>query len=149
MTNWHNRFIDLSHYISSWSKDPSTKVGALIVDSDNNVRTIGYNGFPRGAVDSQERLSNRDLKYPLTVHAELNALMTCARLGIRTEGCYIICTNMPCTTCCGAIIQAGIKKVIITAPSEDMLSRWKESMDLSKTLLEEVGIELIIIKDES
>lgn len=72
--SWDDRFLELATVISSWSKDPSTQVGAVIVDDDNRVISIGYNGFPKGIKDDH-RLSNRDLKYEMVVHAEANALL--------------------------------------------------------------------------
>ncbi len=143
---WNIRFLQLAKEVSQWSKDPSSKVGAILVDTDNNVRTLGYNGFPRGIDDSDERLTNRDVKYQLTTHAEQNVISTCARLGIRTEDCCIVCTHFPCSKCAASIIQAGIRKVITEEPSEDFINRWKESIDLSAALFDEAGVELIVLK---
>ncbi len=142
---WNKRFIELCEHVSTWSRDPSTKVSAIIVDAEHNVRALGFNGLPRGVDDTTERLENRDLKYPMTVHAELNAISTCSRLGIRTEGCYIVCTHFPCSSCCGSIIQAGIVKVIVPKSSEDFLSRWQDTITLSKQMFDEAGVELVVI----
>ena len=72
---WKKRFIQLSKEISTWSKDPSTKVGALIISEDRNIVSTGYNGFPRGIEDTEERLNNRELKYKFILHAEMNCIM--------------------------------------------------------------------------
>lgn len=145
MNKWDKRFLGMAHReVKEWSKDPSTKVAAIIIDSDNNVRAVSYNGFPKGIKDD-ERLNNRELKYSLVQHAESNSISTCAKLGIKTDGCSIAITNFPCSTCMGLLINAGIKKVITSKPTEDYLSRWKESIDLSKELMEEAGIELVMI----
>ena len=72
---WDRRFVDLARYVASWSKDPSTKTGAVIVDDYNRIVSVGYNGFPRGIRDDEERLSNRDVKLSLMVHCEINAII--------------------------------------------------------------------------
>lgn len=147
MNKWDKRFLDMAHReVKEWSKDPSTKVAAIIIDSENNTRAVSYNGFPRGIIDD-ERLYDRNLKYSIVQHAEANSISTCAKLGIKTDGCSIAVTNFPCSTCTGLLINAGIKKVITSKPTEDYLSRWKESIELSKQLMEEAGIELVIIDD--
>jgi len=143
---WHIRFLELAEHLSSWSKDPSTKIAALIVDEDHNVRAIGYNGFPRKVEDTVERLADRTKKYPMTVHAELNAIATSAKLGIRTEECQMVCTCHPCSNCAGAIINAGIKKIIIRPTTKDMDSRWKADFDMASVMFKEAGVEVIIVQ---
>lgn len=140
---WDRRFIELCHHVSSWSKDPSTTVGAVIVDDEHNVRAIGYNGFPRGIKDDG-RLDNRETKYPMIVHAERNAIATCAKLGVRTEGCTLVCTHMPCSVCCGDIIQAGIKCVVVESSNSDFDSRWLETNQLAIDMFKESGVKLRI-----
>src|SRR5664280_2545750 len=76
---WHIRFLDLAKHIAQWSKDPKTKVGAVIVDEDNIILGIGYNGFPRGVQDYSERYNDRDTKLKYVVHAELNAILNTNR----------------------------------------------------------------------
>ena len=82
MTNWDKRFLKLAKHISEWSKDPSTKVGCVVVGPDRELRSTGFNGLPRGIEDNEERLNNREIKYPLICHAEENAIMHAARIGI-------------------------------------------------------------------
>ena len=146
---WNYRFLDLAKEISKWSKDPSTCVGAIIVDYDKNVRAMGYNGFPRGVHDTEERLNNRDLKYPLVVHAERNAITSCARLGIRTEGCILVCTHFPCSVCAGEIINAGIVKIIVEQPSEDFKERWEETNKIALEMFNESGVELLLLENQN
>lgn len=145
MTDWDLRFLKLAEYISAWSKDGSTKVGSIIVDTDKNVRAIGYNGFPRGIEDTDERLTNRDIKYPLIVHAERNAIASCARLGIRTEGCTLVCTHFPCSVCAGEIINAGIKKVVTQKSTKDFSDRWAETNKISLDMFNESGVQLVLL----
>ena len=82
---WDGRFLSLATHISNWSKDPSTKVGCVVVGPDREIRSTGFNGFPRGIADTDERLSDRDLKYPLICHAEENAIMHAARIGLASK----------------------------------------------------------------
>ena len=72
---WDRRFLELAHHISTWSKDPSTQVGAVLVRDGNIVIGMGYNGFARGVYDTEERYSDRETKYKLVVHAEINAIL--------------------------------------------------------------------------
>ncbi len=139
---WDVRFIEHAKFVSSYSKDPSTRVGAVITDGEFNIRSIGYNGFPRGVEDSEERLENRPLKYKLVTHAEANAVATCARLGVKIEGCTLYCTLFPCTTCCGIIIQSGIRRVVVPVPSDELVSRWGDDFALSTIMFNEAGVEI-------
>lgn len=140
---WHSWFIGLAKYVASASKDPSTKVGAVIIDDDRRIVSCGYNGLPRGVEDSFERLTNRDLKYKMIVHAERNALLF-ARGSVK--GCTLYTyPMMPCATCCSMVIQAGITKVI--APASDN-PRWQEDMKMSMELFAEAGVEVILLKPE-
>ena len=85
-SKWDLRFIDLARHISEWSKDPSTKVGCVIVGEDREIRSTGFNGFPRGIDDTSERLGDRNQKYPMICHAEENAIMHAARIGVSLKG---------------------------------------------------------------
>jgi len=140
---WNFWFIGLAKYVASASKDPSTKVGAVIADKDRRVVSLGYNGLPRGVEDSHERLNDRNLKYKMIVHAERNALLF-ARGSV--QGCTIYTwPMMPCATCCSMIIQAGIVRVV--APISDN-PRWQEDMEISKKLFQEAGVEMVLLKNE-
>ena len=91
----NGRFLSLATHISDWSKDPSTKVGCVVVGPDREIRSTGFNGFPRGIADTDERLSDRDLKYPLICHAEENAIMHAARIGLALKDCIAYVTWPP------------------------------------------------------
>ncbi len=117
MTNdhltWDEYFMGIALLSSYRSKDPSTKVGACIVDADNKIVGVGYNGFPTGCSDDElpwEREGGfLDTKYPYVCHAELNAILN----SIRTlKGCRLYVALFPCNECAKAIIQAGIREVI-------------------------------------
>ena len=105
---WDQRFLKLAEHISGWSKDPSTKVGCVVVGEDREIRSTGFNGFPRGIADDSDRLSDRDKKYPLICHAEENAIMHAARIGLSLKGCTAYVTWPPCTRCARSLIQAAV-----------------------------------------
>ena len=136
-TKWKKRFLKLSKEIAEWSKDPSTKVGALIIIS------TGYNGFPRGIEDTEERLNNRELKYKFILHAEMNCIMNALYNGRSVKDCILFVHGLPpCSECTKSIIQAGIKKVITDSKATD---NWKESSKLSLEMLKEANVEIEFI----
>jgi dCMP deaminase len=139
MANWDVRFLELARHISGWSKDPSTKVGCVVVGPDREIRSTGFNGFPRGIEDSADRLGNRELKYPLVCHAEENAIMHAARIGVALKGCTAYVTWPPCTRCARSLIQAGIREIIY--PAELAIpDRWVDDFRISTEMLNEAGL---------
>lgn len=138
---WDYRFLQLCELVASWSKDPSTKVGAVIVDNDNRVISLGYNGFPKGVIDDVARYSNRDEKYKYVVHAERNAIVF-AKQNLKECTIYTW-PMMPCSACAGIIIQSGIKKVVSI---ENKNERWTEEFLFSSNMFREAGIILEIKK---
>jgi dCMP deaminase len=119
---WNGRFIQLAETVAEWSKDPSTKTGAVIVDDDKKVLSLGYNGFPKGYSDAPELYLDRAYKIANTIHAEHNAILNCEH---DLEGSIIIATHKPCIQCAAHIISAGIKEVIWLNEFPD--SRWGDS----------------------
>ena len=141
---WDCSFLDMAETIAKKSKDPSTKVGAVIVDDQNRPVSWGYNGFPRKIEDTPERLNNRDLKLQHTVHAEINAILFAERS--RLEGATLYTYPfMPCSDCCILIIQSGIQRVV---SYNDDTERWQESFEKSKTMFKEAGIQLFLYEKE-
>ena len=136
---WDRRFIDLALHISGWSKDPSTKVGCVVVGEDREIRSTGFNGFPRGIDDSMERLEDRELKYPLICHAEENAIMHAARIGISLKHCTAYVTWPPCTRCARSLIQAGVVEVVYPGDIE-IPDRWIEDFERSNSMMKEAGV---------
>ena len=123
------------------SKDRSTKVGAVVIDDDFNVRISGYNGMPRGVDDDVDARHERPLKYMWTAHAEENCVAQAARIGVSLKGCTILLTSLfPCTTCSRLIIQAGIKRVF--APQVCANTRWDEQAAIALEMLHEAGVEV-------
>ena len=142
-TKWKKRFLKLSKEISTWSKDPSTKVGALIISEDKNIISTGYNGFPRDIEDTEERLNNRETKYKFILHAEMNCILNALYNGRSVKDCILFVHGLPpCSECTKSIIQAGIKKVITDSKATD---NWKESLKLSLEMLKEANVEIEFI----
>ena len=147
---WDNHFLQLAFDNARISKDPSTRVGAVIVGPDREIRSTGFNGFPRGIADTPERLNDRDLKLRLVVHAEMNAILNAARVGIPLKGCtlYLAATDdtgsvwggCPCTRCTVEIIQAGIAGMV-SRPPKAVPSRWHEDIAFARKLVDEAGIK--------
>ena len=141
MTDWDKRFLQLAKHISEWSKDPSTQVGCVVVGPDRELRSTGFNGLPRGIEDNEQRLNNREIKYPLICHAEENAIMHAARIGMSLKDCTAYVTWPPCTRCARSLIQAGISTIIYPKNIE-IPERWLEDFNLSLNMLKEANIIL-------
>jgi dCMP deaminase len=137
--DWDRRFLELADFVSKWSKDPSTKVGAVITNG-RQVVSLGFNGFPAGVEDHRHRYDNKDIKYEMIVHAEANAIVF-ARDSL--SGCTIYVTFPPCARCAGKIIQAGIKRVVCMPPPAHRYEDWKESLEFASTMFHEAGVTLI------
>lgn len=108
---WDDYFWWIAKAASIKSKDPRCRVGAVIVSADNVVLTTGFNGLPRGVDDEKEILENVDEKLKVICHAEQNAIINAARMGIAVQGASIYVTKFPCLACCSSIIQAGITRI--------------------------------------
>jgi dCMP deaminase len=140
---WDRRFLDLAKHVAQWSKDPSTKVGAVLISTDGK-EFVGYNGFPIGVLDSDDRLNNREVKYKLVVHAEVNAIL---KAGDKARGgtLYVWPSfSLPpiCHECCKMAIQAGVKEIVGYLPDEndERVQRWKASISVSEEMCKEAGI---------
>lgn len=140
-SKWDNRFMKIAREISTWSKDPSSKIGAVIVNNDRRILATGYNGFPKGIEDTDERLHDREQKYPRIVHAEMNALMAALHSGVSVKDATIYVYGLPvCPECTKSIIQAGIKRVVISPDPYVYVTSWTEKWEnISKEILKEVG----------
>jgi len=145
LTPWEQKFINLAKFKASWSKDPNTKIGAIIVhDESRQDVSSGYNGLARGVEEHHLERHSRESgeKYFWYAHAEANAVFNAARHGIRTLGAtiYLSCGS-PCCACSIAIIQAGIKKIICQA-SETGSEKWVEDCRRGRIMLREAGVEI-------
>jgi dCMP deaminase len=144
---WHQRFIKLAKEYSTWSKDPSTQVGAVAIDPNTRrVLSGGYNGFPRGIEDTDERLNDRDLKHSLVVHAEMNLIYNATRSGISLEGSHLYVWGLPvCSECAKGIIQTGVKIVFVAESCVDIKPFWVESWSKTKGMFLEAGIDFTVV----
>jgi len=139
--DWDQRFLALTDYIAGWSKDRSTGVAAVIVDSDKRFVGMGYNGFPAGFDDDVDSRHERPVKYQYTEHAERNAIYTAARNGASVEGCTMYLGWFPCSDCARAIIQSGISKLVCCEPDFET-PKWGPDFRISHEMLTECGVVL-------
>lgn len=136
---WDRRFLQLAAHLSTWSKDPSTKIGCVIVGPDREIRSTGFNGFPRGVLDRKDRLENREVKYKLICHAEENAIAQAARVGVSLKGCSSYCPWPSCSRCARSLINAGISEVIFS--DKEVPERWREDFLLGLDMFKEAGVD--------
>lgn len=153
--DWNEYFFNLVDVVKSKSKDPSTKVGSVIVGKNNQIISTGFNGFPIGVIDKIELVPERyerPAKYFFTEHAERCSIAFAARQGIPLEGCTIYVPWIPCSDCTRAIIQCGISRIIIDGRDFEKTKsyweeRWGESMKYSLLMIQESGTILEYYKD--
>lgn len=141
MQKWDLRFCELAKFVSEWSKDPNAKVGAVVFSNRGGDISIGYNGFPMGVEDSAERLDDQEVKLELVVHAEQNALIAA---GSRASGSTVYVWGKPiCARCAGAIIQAGVRRVVAPSPdSGDPASKWASTGKFAAQMFSEAGVQM-------
>ena len=137
---WDRRFLHLATDIGGWSKDPSKKVGAVLV-REKRILSTGYNGFPMGCEDEKTLLLHRSSKYMIIIHAEINAIVTAALHGVSTKGSTIYLTMHPCSNCTSALINAGVKRIVCLHDQEAYI-RWGEKFTVAKNITKEVGVQL-------
>lgn len=142
---WNLRFLDMADFVASWSKDPSTKVGAVITDEQKRIVSVGYNGFPRGVDDDEERYNDRPTKYKMVCHAERNALDNAP---LAVDGCTMYVSLMPCAECAKSIIQKGIKQIVLR-PTPEKFQNYDWDADVynwktSHIMFEEAGVNVYI-----
>ena len=143
---WNKRFMELAFLVASWSKDPSTKTGAVIVGPDKEIRSTGYNGPVRGVDDDIKERLERPTKYDFFEHAGRNALYNACLTGVSVKGCTLFATHAPCVDCARAIIQSGIQTVItnkIVIDEKTPKNTWRDKLSVSAQMVKEAGIEYI------
>lgn len=141
------KYMTIALSVAALSKDKTTQAGAVILGPDGEGGPWGYNGAPRGCNADEDARSYRPEKYFWFEHAERNAIYTAARTGFRTVGCTMICTHYPCMDCSRAIVQAGIKRIIIVPPSKEFYQRWCEDIVRSEKLFLECGVTVEILDE--
>jgi dCMP deaminase len=149
-SNWDLRWMALAQFIATWSKDRGRKVGAVIVGPDNEIRSTGYNGIPRGVnddVEERHEASNGE-KYLWVSHAERNAIYNAAMLGVSTKNCTLYIPWYPCIECAKAIVQAGISTIVCFEP--DLAdSNWGQGFERSLIVLGEGNVVTRIIDQKN
>ena len=139
---WHIRYLKMAKMVASWSKDPSTKCGAVIVNADNEVVSIGFNGFPRGVYDSPRKLNDRTTKLAMTLHAERNAILFAKQ---SLKGCTIYTWPMhACSECAAMIIQAGFWQHVTMMNDNP---RWQESWNIARDMFNEANVDVHMIEE--
>ena len=136
---WRARFLEVAATVAKWSKDPTTKVGCVIISPKGLIISTGYNGIPRGVEDKPERME-RPAKYLFLSHAEQSAIANAARHGSKTEGATMFVTHQPCSHCARQIINAGIVAVVC---GDGTTSMPHEEFVASRQMLHEAGVSLI------
>ena len=135
---WDLRYVHHAEHISTWSKDPSTQTGAVIVAPDRTIVSLGYNGFPRGMEDTPERLNDRQEKYARIIHCEMNALLS-SRLPV--EGCVLFTWPfLSCSRCAVHVAQAGIMRCVAPRVPSHLLDRWGDELERTRSYYEEIGV---------
>lgn len=146
---WDRRFVKLAEVVASWSKDPSTKCGAVIVRPDRTVASVGFNGFPKGCSDDVALYEDRDLKLARVVHAEVNAILHAREpLNGYTMYTYPPGYGPSCDRCTAHIIQAGIARVVHVQDTSDFASRWKEPAERGLQMYREADVEVCHLAQE-
>lgn len=138
LNKWDRRFLEMAALVAGWSKDPSSKVGACVVDAQKRIVSLGFNGSPRGVYDVGER-TTRLLR---TIHAEANCLHFASR---SIEGCTMYVTHPPCANCAGHIIQRGIARVVFPLGSPEFMERWRGNYHEALSMFGEAGVRIDIV----
>jgi dCMP deaminase len=148
MNKWTRRYLDIAKEVSTWSKDPSKQIGAVAVGDKGQILSQGYNGFPRGVKDTDERYNNREEKYKYVVHGEMNCIYNACNSGVSLNGATLYVTGLPvCSECAKGIIQVGIKKVVMEYP-KDIPPIWEKSVQLTKQMFLEANVLCMCHEEE-
>jgi dCMP deaminase len=129
---------------SIFSKDPSCKVGAIMLAPESmHMLSLGYNGMPRGVAEGDERRWERPQKYSYVEHAERNCIYNASRHGTPLCGCIAVVTMFPCVDCARAIIQVGVKTLVSRQPDYNHVT-WGESFRVAWEMFDEAGVEVML-----
>lgn len=136
--SWDDTFIEMCGVLAKRSKDENTKIGCVIVGPDHEIRTVGYNCFPRGLDDNLPERQQRPTKYAYIEHAERNAVYNAARVGIALADCTCYIPGLPCSDCARALIQCGITEVV--CGSNVIPERWRAGCEPALVMLDEADV---------
>tara|TARA_B110000503_G_scaffold79919_1_gene122591 strand:+ start:832 stop:1299 length:468 start_codon:yes stop_codon:yes gene_type:complete len=146
---WDQRYINLAKEVSTWSKDPSKQIGAVVIGSKGQVLSQGYNGFPRGVSDDIKNYEDRSIKYKMVVHAEMNCIYNASFTGTSLNGATLYVYGLPiCSSCAKGIIQVGIKEVVMLKSDSripittfvESKTNWDEEWFWSKRMFDEAEV---------
>lgn len=142
--SYDDMFMNMAYLLAMKSKDENTKIGAVIVDDEHNVVSTGFNSFPRGINDNIKERQEKPEKYYYFSHAERNSIYNAARIGVSLKNCNLYTPGFPCTNCALAIIQSGIKEIILCENWDYLPSsqKWKDEAKISKEMFDEAGIKI-------
>lgn len=147
ISKWDLRYLSMAKLVSSWSKDPSTQTGSVIVDMDNRILSLGYNGFAANVEDGPDRYADRSIKYEMIIHCEENAIISADRNRLRGATLYVW-PFMPCSRCAAKIINSGIVRCVAPEATEDQLTRWASQFELTQIQFREAKINLKLYNRE-
>lgn len=141
---WDKRFLDLAEQVSTWSKDPGTRCGAVIVRPDKTIASVGFNGFPRGCDDSPDLYNDRDVKLQRVIHAEVNAILNCYEKPVGyTMYTYPPGTAASCVRCTTQVIQSGIKKIVHYLDLDPPRDFNHGTADMTERMYHEAGVKVV------
>jgi dCMP deaminase len=142
--DWDHYYLNICKVVAARSKDPNTQIGCVIIGPAREIRTTGYNSFPRGIRDDVPERQQRPTKYLWIEHAERNAICNAARCGTPLEGCTIYVEIMPCMDCGRAIVQAGIVAVVVSADRMAQYSSdyYNQHFGMVEVLFAEAGVSV-------
>ena len=139
MNNWDNRWLEIAQLISTWSKDPSTKIAAIAV-KDKRLIATGYNGFPRNIKDLNDRWSNKEEKYKYVVHAEMNCIYNANYHNQSLKGSTMYVVGLPvCHECAKGIVQVGVTRVV--THYDKLPLKWSKSNSITEKIFKEAGVK--------
>jgi dCMP deaminase len=134
--------LEMSERFSEFSKDPTTKVGAIICDNNYRVLATGYNGFSAGYPDDYSSIT-REEKHLISIHAEVNAILNAAKNGVNLSNSCIYASEHPCANCTAAIVNAGITRIVLREKTNLSLSTWGKSLEMSQKIINSCQMELV------
>lgn len=144
--HWHSRYLSLAKEVATWSKDPSSKIGAIAVGNKGQVLAQGYNGFPRGISHAADRLNDRGVKYKYVVHAEMNLIYNATYTGVSLDDSTVYVWGLPCCSeCAKGLIQVGVRQVIMPEMTENTPQTWIDSFKFTAELFKEAKVDWMFI----
>lgn len=148
---WTDNYLRLAKHIADWSKDPSTKCGAVAVGKHGQILSQGYNGFPRGVSDTSLRLNDRSQKYKFTIHAEMNCIFNASLTGVSLDNASLYVYGLPvCDNCAKGVVQVGVKRVFMCYPAAmEERKEWIESYRISREMFVESQVHAEIYHEET